>query len=222
MAAVGYLFFHSGAVAAAAAVVGSVCGILWVRRSDAEKKKLRYRSEFRETLEMLLPVLRSGRSMESAVRVLAKEDMDPSETPWMYERIKEIVNGLDLGYSVENLFLRLGEESGLGDAAEFAEILRVSKRTSGDIVTVLEQAIQVLKEKMEAEEELAVMLAKRKMEQKILNGMPFFILAMLGSLSPDYLTPLYETFQGRAMMVVCLLLIGGGLYLSHRMVRTSL
>ena len=174
--------------------------------------------EFRECLSMLLPVLRAGRSLEGAVQAVV-DDLDPGELPCMIVELESMRNGLMLGIPLEELFLDLGERSGVEDIKDFAELLALRKRSKGDLAEAAEYTIQILTEKMEAEEELKTLLAQRRMEQRIMNMMPFVILGMLLLMSPDYLKPLYESFMGGLIRLSCLLLIGLGWLLSDRISR---
>ena len=66
------------------------------------------------------------------------------------------------------------------------------------------------------QEEVQVLLAKKRMEQRIINVMPFLVLGMLLLISPDYLAPLYTTLQGRVIMSICVLITIGSFWLSRR------
>ncbi|MBQ7916199.1 MAG: type II secretion system F family protein [Firmicutes bacterium] len=214
------VFFRSLIMMGIAVGVGmTVAPFYWRRiRQNQIQKQLRY--EFRECLGMMTPVLRTGRSIEGAIEALC-EDMDPEETPLIYEEVRSISNGLKLHTPIEELFQELGDRSGVGDIQDFAEILSVSKRSRGEVVEMMERTVEVLEEKMESEEELRVILAKRKMEQRILTIMPFAVIFMLMIMSPGYLEPLYSTLQGRAVMVVCVVLMVFSHYLSGRITKIN-
>jgi tight adherence protein B len=50
------------------------------------------------------------------------------------------------------------------------------------------------------------MFCTKKTEQKILNIMPFAVIGLLLMMSPDYLSPLYDSIQGQIIMTVCVAL----------------
>lgn len=199
---------------------GGVAVLFWKRyRCVQQQKQLRY--EFREFLGMMAAVLRAGRSVEGAVAAVY-EDMEENESALMYEEARGILHGLQLQIPVEELFRDLGERSGLSEIQDFAEILHVSKRTRGELTDVMEHTVQILEDKMEAEEELRVVLAKRKMEQRILTGMPFGVIAMLFVMSPEYLEPLYTCTEGRIVMAVCAGLMTVSLWMAGRIMRVQI
>lgn len=201
-------------------VGGGAAVLFWKRyRCAQQQKRLRY--EFREFLGMMAAVLRAGRSVEGAVAAVY-EDMEEGESALMYEEARGILHGLQLQVPVEELFRELGERSGLSEIQDFAEILYVSKRSRGELTDVMEHTVQILEDKMEAEEELRVVLAKRKMEQRILTGMPFGVIAMLFVMSPEYLEPLYTYTEGRIVMAVCAGLMAVSLWMAGRIMRVQI
>ena len=125
-------------------------------------------------------------------------------------------NGLMLGMPLEELFLDLGHRSGVEDIQDFAELLALRKRSKGDLAEAAEYTIRILTEKMEAEEELRTLLAQRRLEQRVMNVMPFLILGLLLMMSPDYLRPLYESMSGMLIRLSCLVLMGLSVILSKR------
>ena len=103
------------------------------------------------------------------------------------------------------------------EISSFAQIIQICKRTEGNIAKVIENTAGLLQEKIEIQGEVQVALAKKKMEQKILNVMPVAVLSLLLLLSPDYLAPLYSSFQGRMIMTVCAGLAIASYCISKRM-----
>ena len=110
----------------------------------------------------------------------------------------------------------LGHRSGVEDIQDFAELLALRKSSKGDLTEAAEYTIRILSEKMEAEEELRTLLAQRRLEQRVMNVMPFLILGLLLMMSPDYLRPLYESISGVLIRLSCLLLMGLSVILSKR------
>lgn len=215
------IFFRNVWGCAAAVAAGTVIAPAFWRKHEQQKVQRCLRLEFRECLSMMVPVLRTGRSLEGAIEALC-EDMDPEETVWMYPEIEGIRNGLSLHQSAEDLFEDLGMRSGIEDIQDFAEIIRISKRSQGNIAAVMDHTARILEEKMEAEEELRVILAKRKMEQRLLNASPFLVVFMLFMMSPGYLDPLYTTLQGKMAMIFCVGLMAFSYWLSGRLSRVSI
>lgn len=228
-------FAGIGAGAAAGAAMGlqlggmvflAVCtgclGMWFGYRRQKEIVRQRHKEEFRLCLDMMIPVLRSGRSVEGAIDALLAQDLDRNESPWIYAEMEKIQNGIRLSRPIEDCFMELGKRSGIQDAEDFADILSVSKRSDGNIVRIMDRTSRIMREKTEAEEELRVILARRKMEQGILELMPAGIYLLLRIISPEYIQVLYTTAAGRGVFAVCIGLTAFSWYLSGRLTRVQM
>ncbi len=196
------------------------CLGLWIGYSRQKEKVMqRHKEEFRLCLDMMIPVLRSGRSVEGAIDALLEQDLDRREAPWICAELEKIQSGIRLSKPVEDCFTELGEMSGIPDIQDFADILSVSKRSDGNITRIMDRTSRIMQEKTEAEEELRVILAQRKMEQRVLQLMPAGIFLLLRIISPDYIQVLYTTAAGRGVLAVCIGLTAFSWYLSERLAK---
>ena len=185
------------------------------RRSLREKRKRQLIREFREVLGSLVTALRAGRSLEMALQA-AWEDMDPTITPLLYKEWRWMLNRLQVNTTAENCLKELAQNSDVEEIQSLAEIIEIGKKSQGDVIKIIENTVGILQDKIEMQEEVQVLLAKKRMEQRIINVMPFLVLGMLLLISPDYLAPLYTTLQGRVIMSICVLITIGNFWLSRR------
>lgn len=202
----------------AAALVGTALCIVYpelCRNFLREKRKRILVREFREVLYSLITALRAGRSLERALEAVW-QDMDPIATPLLYVEWQIMLRRLQVNVPAEECLKELAQQCDIEEIQSLAEVIEISKRSQGDIVKILENTVGLLRDKIEIQEEVHVILAKKRMEQKIINLMPFIILGMLLLISPEYLAPLYESIKGRLIMSACVLLTAGSFWLSRR------
>ena len=189
---------------------------LYKRKDLKERKKQRILWEFKENLYALSTALRAGESLESAFETMTR-DMDADIYKLLTPVYQNIAAQMKLHRRLEDLLVEFARETEADDIQSFAEIIAVAKRTRGDITQVIENTAQLLQEKIEIRQELEVLLARKKTEQRIMNLMPLLVIGMLATLSPDYVRPLYATIQGRAIMTVCLLLALSSILVARHM-----
>ena len=210
-----YVFYQNEI---AAAVGGGIAFFVYpelCRRSLREKRKRQLIREFREVLGSLVTALRAGRSLEMGLQA-AWEDMDPTITPLLYKEWRWMLNRLQVNTTAENCLKELAQNSDVEEIQSLAEIIEIGKKSQGDVIKIIENTVGILQDKIEMQEEVQVLLAKKRMEQRIINVMPFLVLGMLLLISPDYLAPLYTTLQGRVIMSICVLITIGSFWLSRR------
>ena len=103
----------------------------------------------------------------------------------------------------------LGERSGCTEIKEFAQIFVLAKRNGGNMPEIIRESAAMIGQKIELQQEIAVLLSGKQMEQNIMKGMPFGILLYIGLTNQGYFDVLYHNWQGAALMTGCL-----GIYLS--------
>ena len=215
------LFYRSWPMLTAGAVLGGILCPGLIREELLERQKTGLSEEFQEALYDLMVGLRSGRSLEGAF-LSAAEDMDPWLMPLLYEEWTRIGGQIRLGIPVEQCLQDLAERSGMEEMETFARSVEVCKRSEGNIALIMENTVRMLQDRMELRAELKVLLAKKKLEQRIMTVMPFVILGMLILMSPDYLAPLYTSVRGYLIMAVCGVITVFSVLLSRKMVRIDL
>jgi tight adherence protein B len=209
------MIFYQNVIAAG--IVGVLLCIVYpelCRKTLAEKKKRKLVREFREILSSMITALRAGRSLERALEAVG-EDMDPEVTPLLYPEWMRMLGRLQVNVSAEHGLKELAYTCGIEEIESLAETIEISKKSQGDLIRVMENTAALLRDKIEMQEEVHVMLAKKRLEQRIINIMPFAVLGMLLLISPDYLAPLYTSLKGRLIMSSCVLLTAGSLWLSR-------
>lgn len=215
------LFFRQWTLAVAAALIGAFVGP-WVYKDQLkEKRQTDLRKEFSEALYDLMVSLRAGRSLEGAVLSLG-EETEPDSMPLLGKEWKQMAGAMNLGIPVEQSLKDLGERSGVEEILSFARSVEICKRSEGNITAVMENTIHMIQDRMELRAELKVLLARKKMESRVMTVMPFVIIAMLLIMSPDYLAPLYTSVRGYLIMAVCSILSILSILISRKMVQIDL
>lgn len=186
------------------------------------KKKRKTRQtlmEFKELLYALSANLKTGYSVENAW-IGAREDLS-----LLYSRESEIIKELDiitaqlkLNVPIEKAVAAFAERSGLEEIQSFAEVLSTAKRSGGNLVHMMDKTASIIAEKIEVEQEIQTILSGKRMEQRIMCGMPFLMLMYLKITNPEYLEPLYHSWFGIIVMTLCFIGTGIAAYWGSRIV----
>jgi tight adherence protein B len=112
--------------------------------------------------------------------------------------------GLVLNQTLEELLWDFGRRSGVDEITEFAEVFSIAKRSGGNLGEVITQCAGQISHRTESEEEIQTLLSNKRLEQKIMNVMPFGILLYVESSNPTYFDMLYHNFSGVVIMTLCL------------------
>lgn len=216
--AIGYFFYHSLIA----------CGVLlplfgfWVKEKRKELSKKRRQelgAQFKDLVLALSANMKAGYSIENALRE-AYRDMEPLygvDSPIVFE-IRHMIRGLANNVALEKLLYDLGLRSHISDIMQFADVFYIAKKGGGNLTEILEKTAGVIEQKIETDKEIQLMISAKKMEQKIMNLVPFFIIFYIGTTSKGFFDVLYHNLVGIVVMTVCLVFYGAAWRLSRRIV----
>jgi len=208
LAGAGYLFYNNILISLAAGCLA----VLYpnVKKKElVRKRKQMLNMQFRDALYSISSSLSAGRSPEAAFRA-ALEDLRilyPDNNAFIIRELEQITRRMDMNDTLENALMDFAVRSDIEDIKNFADVFIICKSTGGNLVDVIRNTYLILNQKIEIKNEIEVLIAEQKLSQKILNIMPFGLMALIMASSPDYVKPLYSPAGYVAMTVVLVLLV---------------
>lgn len=196
--------------------------VLFIRerkRQLAKKRRQELSLQFKDLVLALAANVKAGYSIENAMRESCRdvELLYGADSPICLE-VRHILRGLENNMVLERLLYDLGVRSRLTDIMQFADVFVIAKRSGGNLTEILEKTAGVIGQKIETDKEIQLMIGAKKMEQKIMNLVPFLIIFYIGTTSRGFFDVLYHNLVGAAVMTVCLLFYGAAYLLSKRIV----
>lgn len=199
-----YVFYRS----IAAFILFLPAGCVYPVRKGRELAKQRQeelRLQFREAILALAASLKAGYSVENAfVSAVSELQELYGEGGMITKEFSYIAHQLRMNRTVESLLMEFARRSGLEEAENFAEIFAVSKRSRGELVSVVSHVVHVLGDRIQVREEIRLMTAEKQLEQKVMSLMPYLIVLYVDFSSPGFFSQMYETMAGRTVMTGCL------------------
>ncbi|MWC30107.1 type II secretion system F family protein [Paenibacillus sp. MMS18-CY102] len=205
-----YTFYQSLGVAVGFASLGIVAPRL--RNAGLlDKRRVRLQLQFKEALYSVTSSLAAGRSVENAF-VAAEADLQllyPGHSADIVREFAMIRYRMENGDTLESGLRQLADRAKLEDITQFVDVFSTCKRSGGDLVDVIRRTSQVIGEKLDIQQEIAVMLAQKRFESRILIAVPFVFIAGLNLAAPDYTEPLYNSPLGYVLLTILLLGFAG-------------
>lgn len=191
----------------------SLVGWLYLRRSRHHRRRRRDRQlleQFKECIQAVAASMRAGYAVENAfLDSIADIRSMFGEGCAMEGELKQLRQGLGNNVTLEALLTEMGKRSGLEEIQEFAEVFAIAKRNGGSIPVMIDAAGSSISRRLEVEEEMETLLSARRLEQRVMNAMPFLIIWYVETGNPGYFDMLYGNLAGIALMTVCM-----GVYLA--------
>lgn len=199
-----YLFYRSWLVMA----------VLWifypVYRKRKKNKMIQKRQDilcrqFKDSIQCVAASMAAGYSIENAFReAYAEIRLQYGAHALMTEELRYMVSCLSLNIPLDQLLYDFANRSGLEDVRSFCEVFVFAKRSGGDFIQIIRMTAARISEKNELMEAIQTEISGKRMEQKIMNLMPLFILLYVDVSFGGYLDGLYHNALGVFVMTVCL------------------
>lgn len=171
------------------------------------RKKEEIRQQFKEMLLLAVTGQKAGYSVENAF-LNSYEDMENlyGKDSGICRMLKEIRAGLSNNRKASDLWKKIGEFCDIEEIKEFASVFDIARESSGNLDAVMEKTSRTIENRAETRKEIETLLSARKLEQKIMNIMPFLLILYISITSPGYFDKFYHTFLGVSIMTVSLII----------------
>lgn len=187
------------------------------REERQKKRKEQLLYEFKDSMQAVSGALLAGYSMENAWREAEKEVRKMhGKDSFMYQELHRMNQAVSMNEPLERVLAEFAARSGCEEIESFSEIFSFAKRSGGDFAGIIRTTVQKLTGRIEVEREIATVLAGKRLEGRIMNGMPVMILVYLTLTSGAFLDVLYGNMSGVLVMSGALGIYAGALYLSAR------
>ena len=172
----------------------------------AKKKQTLFRIQFKEAIQSLSMALTVGYSVENAMRetikdlkgIYKKDDMILREFSYM-------IRQLQMNVSVEKVLQDFAQRTADEDVQTFVTVFNMAKRSGGDTMEIIRNAVRQMGEKIDVEREITTLVSGKKLELKIMTMIPLGMVLYMKISFPEFLDVLYGNLAGVIIMSICLL-----------------
>ena len=215
-ALVSYTFYRSLRIFFLLLPLG-LCYPLYHRKALQEARRYQLSQEFKEGIQILAANLSAGYSIENALANSSHElAMLFGEKGMIRGEFAAMTRQIQMNRTAEQVLFEVAGRSGLEDVENFAQVFSAAKRSGGDLVAIINHTAGVIRDKAQVREEIANMTASKRLEQRIMNLIPFFLMIYVDKASPGFFEMMYHTAAGRILMTICLGVYGIAFWLSKR------
>lgn len=192
-------------------------------REKEEREKKELSAQFREMLAAMITALKAGYSPENAFFACRKEmQFQFGEKAVITREMERIEKGLENRIPLEKLLLEFAGRRQIEEISEFAEVFAIARKSGGNLPEILGRTASLIQDRMEIDTEIDILLSSRRFEQRIMGGVPFFIIFYLGLSTEGFFDVLYHNVGGAAFMTACLAAYLAAVLLSDRIMAIEL
>lgn len=188
------------------------------KRELTVEKKRKLLMEFKEAIMIISSLLNAGYSLENSIKeALVELKLLYTKDSLIIKEFEYISHLIYMNISVERAFDDLAYRSHCEDIRSFAKVLRIAKRSGGELESIISHTVSVISDKVRIKEEIITMTAAKRFEQRVMNMFPLLIVLYIDFSSPGFFNIMYTTIIGRICMSVGLTVYLLAIYISKRL-----
>ncbi|MDZ4686383.1 MAG: type II secretion system F family protein [Planctomycetaceae bacterium] len=179
-----------------------VMWMLWRRK----QRLRRFSVQLPEALALIARAIRSGHSLNSAMRAVTEEMLPPVTTE--FRRVCDAVSlGTPLEVALETLLLRVPSD----DLRFFVTAVQIQKQSGGNLGEVLDKIGECVRERFRIEGQVQALTGEGRISGIVLMAMPVVLFFTMLAINPEYVNLLFNDPLGQQLLQisVALQVVGG-------------
>lgn len=211
----GLTFFIDGN-ALIALGVALVCGVglpLWSLKFLAKRRLKKFVALFPEAIDVIVRGVRAGLPLGDCLRIIATEVAEPVRSEF-----RQVVEAQSMGLSVAEAVDRLVNQLPISETSFFSIVISIQQKAGGNLSEALSNLSSVLRERRKMEGKIKAFSSEAKASAMIIGALPFIVGGLVYLTSPKYMSLLWTTTTGQAVMVGSAIWMAIGIAFMKKMV----
>lgn len=175
-------------------LVGIVLPRIWLS-SAKKKKRSQFNNQLADALLVLANSLKSGFSLLQAMEMVSQEMPNPISDEFQIT-LREMTYGTD----TESALVHLTERVGSDVLDLLVTAMLIQRQAGGNLAEVLINIQATIQGRLHIQQEIRTLTAQGRISGYIIAALPFGIAAILSLLNPNYLSLLFTSPIGWAMI----------------------
>jgi tight adherence protein B len=183
--------------------------------STMHKRRItRFVLQMVDGLSLMSNAMRSGLNVPQALQLVTDELPNPISQEFIL-----VMSQNKLGVSLEDAMSNLSIRMPHDDIEMFTTSVNILKETGGNLAETFDSISYTIRERIKVESKIQAMTAQGVMQGVIVVLMPFALGAILYTIDPERISPMFTTVPGWAMLLVMMTLQAMGAYAIWKIVQ---
>jgi len=187
---------------------GKIIHTLWKRRIN------RFVLQMVDGLSLMSNAMRSGLNVPQALQLVSDELPNP-----ISQEFALVLSQNKLGVTFEDALSNLSKRMPHDDIEMFTTSINILKETGGNLAETFDSIAYTIRERIKVESKIAAMTAQGVLQGIIVVFMPFALGAVLYSIDPERIAPMFTTVIGWVLLTIMVTLQAIGGFMIWKIVR---
>ena len=180
------------------------------------KRKRRFKKftlAFPGAIDVIVRGIKSGLPLNDCLRIIASDAEEP-----VRGEFRKIVDSTQVGLSVPEAVERLYESIPTSETNFFAIVINIQSSAGGNLSEALGNLSNVLRERRKMSDKIKAFSTEAKASGMIIGSLPFVVAGLVALTTPGYMDPLFTTYAGNKVLLVCVALLVIGIAAMKKMI----
>lgn len=211
-----FQFALGGVVSVVGAVLFSAIPWLLLKRRQGVRRR-QFELAFPDALDLMTNALRAGYSLQAAMEFVGRESQAP-----LRQEFLRFYDEQRLGVDVRTALMAMQERIGTEEARLLVTSLVIQRETGGNLVELLSNIANLIRERLKFQANLETLTAEPKMSARVLAAMPFVMFGAIYAINQQYLKPLLTETTGQLLVVYAIVSVIIGYVIMSRIADVDL
>jgi tight adherence protein B len=170
-----------------------------------QRERRVFGDQLADNLQVISSALRAGHSLAGAMSVAVDDAPEPTR-----REFGRVVADEKLGIPLENGLSVVARRMASRDLEQVVLVASLQRETGGNTAEVLDRVADTLRERAELRRMVRTLTAQGRMSRWIVTALPVVLTLAILALNPSYLSPLFNTAAGHALIVLGVVLLVSG------------
>lgn len=191
---------HGGLAAFLAALLSFAVTLIYLRMRSARRLQ-RFEEGLHDMLTITANSLRSGYSFIQAINVVTEDMAGPVQ-----QEFARVLDEINVGVPLEQAFKSAAVRIQSEDFNLIVTAILIQRQVGGNLAEVLDQIASTIRERVRLKGEVKVLTAQGRMSGIIFMLLPIGVGTLMYILAPAYVSILFRSLLGIAMLVIAVIL----------------
>jgi len=210
-----FLLFAAIAGPAVGLLLASVApAIAWlvIARKLRSQREL-FRDQLPDNLQVIASAMRAGHSFSGALNVVVEDAPEPTR-----RELARVIADERLGVPLDDALEIMVKRMASRDLGQVALVATLQRETGGNTAEVLDRVTDTVRERLALQRMIRTLTAQGRMSRWVVSALPIVLLAIITTINPEYMQPMFDTPLGRLLLIAAGLMVVAGSLVIKRVV----
>jgi tight adherence protein B len=185
-------------------------GFVWLR---VRRRLAAFESQLPDLLSTMAASLKAGHSFKQGLKAAMEEGQEPASSEF-----RRVLTQSSLGRPMDEALKEMSDRLGSPNFEFVITAVTIQRQVGGSLAQLFDMVADTVRQRQQFARKVRSLTAMGRMSAYVLVGLPFFLAGVLTLLNSMYMSPLWHTGTGRALVAFGVLSIGIGSLMLRKIV----